>query len=80
MSADLLSRLTDVFRDAFDDDDITLTRDTTAADIEGWDSLMHVTLMLRVEGAFGGRMTSGEVTGLKNVGQLLDLLTAKAVG
>ena len=76
--ADTLSRLADVIRDVFDDDDIAVTRATTAADVEGWDSLMHVTLMLRVESAFGIRMNSSEVTGLKDVGQLVDMIDKKA--
>lgn len=76
--ADTLSRLADVIRDVFDDDDIVVTRATTAADVEGWDSLMHVTLMLRVESAFGIRMNSSEVTGLKDVGQLVDMIDKKA--
>lgn len=78
--SDTLARLTEVFHDVFDDDDIVLTRDTTAADIEAWDSLMHVTLMLRVEGAFKVRFNAGDVTGLKNVGQLVDLITARTKG
>ena len=72
-----LDRLQDVFRDTFDDDDLTLTRATSAADIEGWDSLAHVTLMKRVEATFGLRLTAAEVTGLKDVGQLLDLIDAR---
>ena len=75
--SDTLARLTEVFHDVFDDDDIALTRDTTAADIEAWDSLMHVTLMLRVEAAFKVRFNAGDVTGLKNVGQLVDLIDAR---
>lgn len=75
--SDTLARLTDVFIDTFDDDDLTLTRETTSADIEGWDSLMHVTLMKRVEAAFGLRLTASEVTGLKDVGQLIDLVDAR---
>jgi acyl carrier protein len=78
--SDTLARLQEVFIDAFDDDDLAITRDTTAADVEGWDSLMHVTLMLQVEGAFGIRMTSAEVTGLKNVGQLVDIIEKKRGG
>ncbi|MCB9683052.1 MAG: acyl carrier protein [Alphaproteobacteria bacterium] len=76
--ADTLNRLTEVFHDVFDDDDIVLTRQTTASDIEAWDSLMHVTLMLQVEAAFGVRFSSSDVTGLKDVGQLVDLIDAKA--
>lgn len=68
-----LERLSDVFSDVFDDD-IVLTRETSAADISEWDSLMHVTLMLQVEAAFGLQFNSADVTGLKNVGQLVDLV------
>ena len=75
--SDTLDKLTDVFRDVFDDDNLNINRNTSAADIEAWDSMMHVNLMLRVEGAFKLRLTSSEVTGLKNVGQLVDLIDAR---
>ncbi len=71
--SDTMSKLTDVFCDVFDED-LELTRETSAAHIEAWDSLAHVTLMLQVEAAFGLRLSSADVTGLKNVGQLLDLI------
>jgi acyl carrier protein len=77
MSDNLLPRLNEVFRDVFEDDEIELRRDTTAEDIEGWDSLNHVTLMLRVEKVFGVTFTTAQVAKLKNVGELMDLLTAK---
>ncbi len=76
--SDTLTRLTAVFHDVFDDDSIVLTRETTAADVEGWDSLMHVTLMMSIESAFKIRFVSSEVTGLKNVGQLADLIARKS--
>lgn len=72
--ADTLATLTDVFRDVFEDDAITLTRGTTAAEVPGWDSVMHVTLMMKTERAFGLRFRSGDVAGLKNVGELMDLV------
>jgi acyl carrier protein len=72
-----LSALNDVFREVFDDDEIHLTRATTAKDVEGWDSLMHVTLLLNVEKKFGIRFKSGEIAGLKNVGELVDLIDAR---
>ena len=50
---------------------------TNADDVEGWDSSMHVTLMLRVEKAFGVRFTSSQVASLENVGQLVALIDAK---
>lgn len=72
--ADTLSTLQVVFREVFEDDDITITRATTAAQIPAWDSVMHVTLMMAAERAFKLRFKSGEVTGLKNVGELIDLI------
>jgi acyl carrier protein len=69
-----LSRLNDLFREVFDDDDLQITESTKASDIEGWDSLMHVTLMVNVEKAFGVRFSSSEVATLKNVGELVGLI------
>jgi acyl carrier protein len=74
---DRLARLNEVFRAVFEDDDLDVTRATTAADIEGWDSLMHVTLLINVEKAFGVKFTSSEVAGLTSVGDLMDLVGAK---
>jgi acyl carrier protein len=64
-----------VFRDVFDDDSLVIGPETTAADVEQWDSLMHVTLMVNVERTFGIRFTSSEVSELKNVGELVELVT-----
>jgi acyl carrier protein len=75
--SDTLERLNHVFQDVFDDDDLLVSPLTTAEDVEGWDSLMHVTLMIRVEKAFGVKFTSSQVAGLKNVGQLAELLDQK---
>ncbi len=75
--ADTLTRLTDVFRNVFEDDDLVISRATTAAQVPSWDSVMHITLMMGVERAFGLRFKSGEVAGLKNVGELCDLVDAR---
>lgn len=75
--SDTLGRLNQVFRKVFDEDDLEVTPGTTAEDVEGWDSLMHVTLMVRVEKAFGLKFTSSQVSRLKNVGQLVELIDAK---
>jgi len=75
--SDTLSKLNEVFRAVFDDDQLAATRQTTARDVENWDSLMHVNLVINVEKAFGIRFTSAEVAGLKNVGELVDLIEAK---
>lgn len=69
-----LDRLNEVFRDVFDNEELNVGPATTAKDVEGWDSLMHVTLIVNVEKAFGVRFTSSEVAGLKNVGELMQLI------
>ena len=76
---DVLQRVNDVFRDVFDAEDLTVDRQTTAADVSGWDSLMHVRLMLAMEKAFGVRFSSSEVSSLPDVGALVDLLQRKTV-
>ena len=77
---DRLARLNEVFRDVFEDDELSVTRQTTAKDIEGWDSLMHVTLLINVEKAFGVKFSSSEVANLKSVGDLSDLVEARSAG
>lgn len=72
-----LEKLNEVFCDVFEDDDINISRETVAADVAGWDSVMNVTLMLELEDAFGLQFNASEVSGLKNVGELLDLLDSK---
>jgi len=71
---DLMSELTQVFQDVFEDDVLVISRSTTAADVAGWDSLQHVTLILQVERRFGFRLSSAEVADLKSVGDLLDIV------
>lgn len=76
MSSDLAT-LTEVFQEVFEDDELAITRETTAADIESWDSLIHVSLLLAVEKRFRIRFSSSEVSSLMNVGMLVDLINAK---
>lgn len=72
-----LAELNEVFREVFDDEGIDVGRATSAKDIDEWDSLMHVNLVLAVENRFGVRFTSTEVAGLKDVGELSDLVEKK---
>jgi acyl carrier protein len=74
--SDTLDRLTGVFSQVFDDE-LEIARETTAKDVEGWDSLMHVTLLINVEKVFGVRFSSSEVASLRKVGDLADLIEAK---
>ncbi len=69
-----LERLTGVFREVFQNPQIVVEPTTTAADVAGWDSLMHVTLLLHVEREFGIRFNTTQVATLKNVGQLVELI------
>jgi acyl carrier protein len=78
--SDVLTRVNQVFQDVFDDDEISISPSTTAQDIEGWDSLMHVTLIVNIEKAFGVRFRSSEVAALKNVGELVDLIVRQEGG
>ena len=72
-----LTRFTEVFQDVFDDTAIMLSRETTAADVDEWDSLMHVNLILAAEREFSIRFTSTEVAQLLDVGGLVDLIDSK---
>lgn len=74
---EITSRLTVVFRDLFGDETIVLADTTTAKDIKGWDSFNHINLMMNVESEFKIRMKNSEITHLKNVGELIALISAK---
>ena len=74
----ILLRLTDVFREVFDDGSIVINRSTTADDIEDWDSLEHITLVGAVESEFGMRFKMHEVSTMKNVGEMIDIIAARA--
>lgn len=73
----VMARLTEIFRDVFDDDSIELTESTSAKDIEDWDSLEHINLIAAVEKAFRMRFSMKEVSGMKNVGEMADIVCAR---
>lgn len=75
--SEILSALTRVFRDVFDDDDIVLTPSTTARDIEGWDSQEHVNLVVAAEVRFGIRFRTAELESLHDVGAFVRLIHSK---
>jgi acyl carrier protein len=74
----VFDRLEEVFRNVFDDDSITLYEDTTADDIDDWDSIEHITLIAAVEQEFGMRFTMGEVSGMKDVGEMVTIISQRA--
>lgn len=71
---EIYERLNAVFQDVFDDEDIEVDDDTTAADVEGWDSLMHITLLDAVEEEFDISFDMKTVVKLKNVGEMVDVI------
>ena len=72
-----LEQVQEIFRDVLADPDLTLTRETVADQVDGWDSLAHVSLMFSVENAFGIQLSDAEMSGLSDVGALVDVVDAK---
>ena len=74
---EIFKKLNDVFYDVFGED-ITVNDATTAADIEDWDSLTHITLISEVEDEFDIKFAMKEVVGMKNVGEMVDIIEREA--
>jgi acyl carrier protein len=70
-------KLTPLFHDVFEDDEIALSPSLTARDVQGWDSLAHIRLMLTVERKFKINFSAAEIANLKNVGELVGLIASK---
>jgi len=66
-----------IFRDVFDDEDIQINVDTTANDIDGWDSLAQIRLILQIEKRFSLHFDASEIEKLENVGQMAELISQK---
>lgn len=75
---EVFERLTRIFRRVFDDKRLVIDRNTTADDIDDWDSLEHITLISTVEKEFKVRFTMKEVSSMKNVGEMVDIIIARA--
>jgi acyl carrier protein len=76
-SQDVKIKLTEVFREVFDDDTLEIHETMTAADVEDWDSLTHINLVVAVERAFRMKFTTREVQSLKNVGEFIALIAQR---
>ena len=70
---EIFEKLNEIFSDVFDED-ITVTAETTSADIEEWDSLTHITLISEVEDTFDMKFSMKDVLGMKNVGEMADII------
>lgn len=77
--SEMLARVEAVFHDVLDNPSIRLSSATTAADVEDWDSLNHIQLVVAVEKNFGVKFTSAEIQGWNNVGDMLACIRAKGI-
>ena len=73
----IYEKLSDIFKNVFDDDSISVSRELSAEDVDGWDSLAHIRLILTVEKAFKMKFSTSELGKLANVGDLVDLIKAR---
>ena len=76
----MLEELQNIFRVVFDDDSLVISRETSALDIEAWDSLSHLSLVMAMEREFDISFEFDELNALKNVGEMLDLIERKQEG
>jgi acyl carrier protein len=77
-SEQILQRLNEVFQDVFDDDDLAIKPEYSAEDVDGWDSLTHIRMLLTVEKTFGVKFSTSEVGQLQTVGDLVKLIASKS--
>ena len=71
---EIFEKLNEIVADVFEDDTIEVKETTSSADIEDWDSLTHITLISAVEDAFGIKFAMKDVIGMKNVGEMVDII------
>ncbi len=74
---EVLSKVNEIFKDAFDKEELVIGFHTTAADIEGWDSLMQMNLIEMIEDEFGMRFNMDEVVGMENIGSMIDIIISR---
>jgi acyl carrier protein len=74
---EITEKLTEVFREVFDDESIVLSDDMTADDVDEWDSMSHVNLMLAIEIAFEIEFKQSEIQNFANVGELIQSIQGK---
>lgn len=74
---EILTKVQDIFRDLLDNESIVLKSETTADDVDGWDSLIHIQLIVAIEKYFKIKFTSREILTWKNVGEMIDCIALK---
>jgi acyl carrier protein len=73
----ILARLTEMFREIFENDTLVLTPQTAAPDVPGWDSMNHITIVVETERRFGVKFQTSEIEELRNVGEFITLIAKK---
>ena len=74
---EIVKKLGGIFQDVFDDENLMISNDTTAEDIDDWDSLEHITLIVAIEKDFNIKLTLGELQDLQSVGDMVSLIGKK---
>ena len=74
---EVIKQVNDIFRRELDNDDIVIGYETTANDVEEWDSLSHIMLVVAIEKHFKIRFTSGEIQSFKNGGEMCEAILKK---
>lgn len=74
---EILAKVQDIFRDVLDNEEIALNSETTADDIEEWDSLSHIQLIVTIEKAFKIKFTSKEILSWNNVGEMVECICGR---
>ena len=77
---EVVERLNEVFQDVFDDETIHVEESTTSSDIEDWDSLEHITLISAVEREFRMKFKMGEISSMRDVGEMAQIIQERAKG
>lgn len=80
MEEKIYAKLNEIFRDIFDDDEIVVTPETNSDSIEDWDSLEHINLVVAIEKTFHMKFSMDEVTGMKDVGEMVEIILQRGSG
>ena len=74
---ELLEAVAEILRDIFDNEELPVTEETSSADVEDWDSLEQINILVAIQDRFGIQVSLDDVKGLENVGDTLDLIERK---
>ncbi len=74
---EIIAQVNDIFKDVLDNDEVMISASSTANDVDEWDSLTHIQLIVAIEKHFKIRFSSGEIQGFKNVGEMCQAIKIK---